>query len=115
LKSGKISLADSKPKEKIFNSAQIIIYGILGLNEKAVEFSLQTLNIEYAKKYANKAIDPKLRKNLLLKIAKKILGVDDWGQKSMGDQAQETPKSKVEEVLKLIHEQKDQQYEDEEE
>lgn len=37
---GKMLQSKSKDKEKIFNAAQIIIYGILGLYEKAVEFSL---------------------------------------------------------------------------
>ena len=53
---------------------QIIIYAILGLFEKAVDLSLNTENYDLAKKYASKSfIDKKLKKNLWLRIAKKIL------------------------------------------
>lgn len=50
--------------------AQIILYGILGLYDKAVKLSLECRDIDMAKDYANKPSDKKLKKKLWMKIAK---------------------------------------------
>ena len=83
-----------------FERAQIIIYGILGLYEKAVDLSLKIYDDDLAKRYASKCItDSKLTKKLWMKIAKHILGVDksDKFKSSVND------KNKVEKVLELLH------------
>lgn len=75
---------------------QIIIYGILGLYEKAVDLALTSKNYDLAKKYASKSfIDQKLKKNLWLKIAKKILNESQDG------------KEEVKKALDLLDETKD--------
>lgn len=53
-----------------FKKAQIILYAILGLFDKAVKLSLECKDIEMAKDYANKPSDKKLKKKLWMKIAK---------------------------------------------
>jgi vacuolar protein sorting-associated protein 18 len=50
--------------------AQIILYAILGLFDKAVKLSLECKDLEMAKNYANKPNDKKLKKKLWMKIAK---------------------------------------------
>lgn len=51
--------------------AQIILYAILGLFDKAVKLSLECRDIDMAKDYANKPqLDKKLKKKLWMKIAK---------------------------------------------
>ena len=51
--------------------AQIILYAILGLFDKAVKISLECKDIEMAKTYAEKPqLDKKLKKKLWMKIAK---------------------------------------------
>jgi hypothetical protein len=50
--------------------AQIILYAILGLFDKAVKISLECHDIDMAKDYANKPNDKKLKKKLWMKIAK---------------------------------------------
>ena len=52
--------------------AQIILYGILGLFDKAVKLSLECRDINMAKDYANKPLDKKLKKKLWMKIAKNL-------------------------------------------
>jgi hypothetical protein len=47
-----------------------VLYGILGLFDKAVKMSLLCKDIEMAKVYANKPSDKKLKKKLWMKIAK---------------------------------------------
>jgi hypothetical protein len=65
-----------------------------------VDLALTTYNYEMAKKYASKSfIDPKLKKNLWLKIAKKILGVDEPGMKTPQQEA-----LNVKNVLALLQE-----------
>lgn len=60
--------------DRPFKRGQMIIYGILGLYEKAVDLALSQSDFELAKKYASKSfIDQKVKKNLWLKIAKEIL------------------------------------------
>lgn len=60
--------------ERQLKKGQIIIYGILGLYEKAVDLSLFQRDFDLAKLYASKSfIDTKMKKNLWLKIAKEIL------------------------------------------
>lgn len=64
----------NKVTENQLKKGQIILYGILGLYEKAVDLSLSQRDFDLAKKYASKSfIDQKLKKNLWLKIAKEIL------------------------------------------
>jgi hypothetical protein len=55
------------PKMK---KAQIILYAILGLFDKAVKMSLACGDIGMAKEYANKPADKKVKKKLWMKIAK---------------------------------------------
>ena len=55
------------PKMK---KAQIILYAILGLFDKAVKMSLACNDIDNAKAYANKPSDKKVKKKLWMKIAK---------------------------------------------
>ena len=50
--------------------SQIVLYGILGLFDKAVKMSLTCRDIDMAKVYANKPTDKKLKKKLWMKIAK---------------------------------------------
>ena len=50
--------------------AQIILYAILGLFDKAVKMSLVCNDIGMAKEYANKPVDKKVKKKLWMKIAK---------------------------------------------
>jgi hypothetical protein len=50
--------------------AQIILYAILGLFDKAVKMSLGCSDIGMAKEYANKPSDKKVKKKLWMKIAK---------------------------------------------
>jgi hypothetical protein len=50
--------------------AQIILYAILGLFDKAVKLSLECRDIDMAKSYAEKPHDKKLKKKLWMKIAK---------------------------------------------
>ena len=55
---------------KKIKKAQIILYAILGLHDKAVKLSLECQDIQMAKDYANKPLDKKLKKKLWMKIAK---------------------------------------------
>ena len=50
--------------------AQIILYAILGLYDKAVKLALEIDDIDMAKDYANKPNDKKMKKKLWMKIAK---------------------------------------------
>jgi hypothetical protein len=51
--------------------AQIILYAILGLFDKAVKLSLECHDIEMAKEYANRPnLEKKLKRKLWMKIAK---------------------------------------------
>jgi hypothetical protein len=85
----------NKKIEKIFKRAQIMLYAIMGLCEKAADLALAERDFELAKKYANKSfIDAKLKRNLWLKIAKEILKFDS-----------RDPQKGVEEALKLLSEQ----------
>lgn len=73
----------SKKIKDYLQKAQIIIYAILGLYEKAVDLSIATQNYEFAKKYASKSfIDKKLKKNMWLKIGKSILSRSESGKLS---------------------------------
>jgi hypothetical protein len=55
---------------KKMKKAQIILYGILGLFDKAVKLSLEIDDITIAKKYADLPQDKKVIKKLWMKIAK---------------------------------------------
>lgn len=55
---------------KKIKKAQIILYAILGLFDKAVKLSLECHDIDMAKEYANKPQDKKMKKKLWMKIAK---------------------------------------------
>lgn len=57
---------------KKIKKAQIILYAILGLHDKAVKLSLECNDINMAKEYANKPLDKKLKKKLWMKIAKHL-------------------------------------------
>ncbi len=50
--------------------AQIILYAILGLFDKAVKMSLACHDIDMAMAYANKPNEKKMKKKLWMKIAK---------------------------------------------
>lgn len=52
--------------------AQIILYGILNLYDKAVKLALECDDIQMAKLYADKPIDKKFKKKLWMKIAKHL-------------------------------------------
>lgn len=66
---------ESPKLEKTSKKGKIIIYGILGLYEKAVNLALSEKDFDSAKRYATKSlVDQKLKKNLWLKIAKEVLG-----------------------------------------
>jgi putative intracellular protease/amidase len=52
--------------------AQIILYGILNLYNKAVKLALSCKNIELAQQYANKPEDVKTKKKLWMRIAKQL-------------------------------------------
>lgn len=52
--------------------AQIILYAIIGLFDKAVKVALECKDIDMAKDYANKPQDKKLKKKLWMKIAKHL-------------------------------------------
>ena len=57
---------------KKMKRAQIILYAILGLHDKAVKLSLEIDDINMAKDYANKPQDKKVKKKLWMKIAKHL-------------------------------------------
>ena len=79
------------------NRGKIIIYGILGLNEKAVDLALDTRSFDLAKKYASKSyIDQKLQKNLWLKIAKKILQNSDLNLRNKDEYSEDSVKKALE-------------------
>lgn len=63
-------IRDYEEKLSLLRKAQIVLYGILGLFDKAVKMSLTCQDIELAKVYANKPTDKKLKKKLWMKIAK---------------------------------------------
>ena len=50
--------------------AQIILYAILSLHDKAVKLALECEDIDMAKIYADKPTDKKIKKKLWMKIAK---------------------------------------------
>ena len=50
--------------------AQIIIYAILGHNDKSVKIALGCGDVLLAKKYANRPDEQRLRRRLWMKIAK---------------------------------------------
>ena len=50
--------------------AQIILYAILNLNDKAVKLALECDDIKMAKTYADKPQEKKMKKKLWMKIAK---------------------------------------------
>ena len=57
---------------KKMKKAQIILYAILSLHDKAVKLALEINDIEMAKDYANKPLDKKVQKKLWMKIAKNL-------------------------------------------
>jgi len=63
---------DLNKKIQSMKKAQIILYGILLLYDKAVKLALECDDIEMAKQYANKPVDKKIRKKLWMKIAKHL-------------------------------------------
>ena len=64
-------IADMEGMLPKLKKAQIILYAILGLFDKAVKLSLECRDIDMAKEYANKPqLDKKLKKKLWMKIAK---------------------------------------------
>lgn len=67
LKQEVLALEVMLPKLK---RAQIILYAILGLFDKAVKMSLACHDIDMAKDYANKPTEKKMKKKLWMKIAK---------------------------------------------
>jgi len=52
--------------------AQIILYAILNLNDKAVKLALECEDLFMAKAYADKPADKKVKKKLWMKIAKHL-------------------------------------------
>lgn len=50
--------------------AQIILYAILGLHDKAVKLALECDDVKMAMQYADKPSEKKVRKKLWMKIAK---------------------------------------------
>lgn len=54
----------------MMKKAQIILYAILNLHDKAVKLALECEDIEMAKVYADKPQDKKIKKKLWMKIAK---------------------------------------------
>lgn len=52
--------------------AQIILYAILNLHDKAVKLALECEDIDMAKTYADKPQDKKIKKKLWMKIAKHL-------------------------------------------
>jgi len=67
--------------------AQIILYAILGLYDKAVKLALEIDDIDMAKDYANKPNDTKMKKKLWMKIAKYLF---HYTSKKQGGQASAT-------------------------
>lgn len=57
---------------KKMKKAQIILYAIMGLHDKAVKLALECDDLSMAKDYANKPTDKKMKKKLWMKIAKKL-------------------------------------------
>ncbi|CAI2378217.1 unnamed protein product [Moneuplotes crassus] len=91
-----------KSGEELLKKGQIIIYGILGLYEKAVDLALSQRDFELAKKYASKSfIDTKLKKNLWVKIAKEILN------KQPALRREGSSQDNVQKCLELLDETKD--------
>lgn len=96
----------SRKIKDVLERGQIIIYAILGLFEKAVDLSLSTENYDLAKKYASKSfIDKKLKKNLWLRIAKKILNKSD--NKREESKESDDAKENIKKALDLLDETKD--------
>lgn len=95
----------SPEAEAALRKGQIIIYGILGLYEKAVDLSLSVQDFELAKKYASKSyIDQKLKKNLWLKIAKEMLNQTKPNSRDIKESVAD---SNVQKALELLDETKD--------
>lgn len=81
--------------------AQIILYGILLLYDKAVKLALECDDIEMAKQYANKPVDKKIRKKLWMKIAKHLFKAKGRNGRQHGANRKEVD---VTEALKIIRE-----------
>ena len=63
-------IRDINEQIKVLKKAQIIIYAILGHNDKAVKIALGCGDVLLAKKYANRPDEQRLKRRLWMKIAK---------------------------------------------
>jgi hypothetical protein len=61
--------------------AQIIIYAILEMHDKAVKIALECEDIQMAKQYADKPSDKKVKKKLWMKIAKHLFNYQSKKEK----------------------------------
>lgn len=100
--------ADMKKRDKLrkkinlLKKAQIVLYGILNVFSKSVELALQCGDTELAKKYANKATDKKVQRELWMKIAKHLFNNTGSGNQNVQNSLKfirENSKLKVEDLL----------------
>jgi len=86
---------------KKMKKAQIVLYGILNLHDKAVKLALECEDIRMAKEYANKPNELKLKKKLWMKIAKHLFNYQNPKKKLPEPKKEvEVDVSKALEILK---------------